>query len=568
MEIGLEPTVPTYSGGLGVLAGDTIRAAADVGLPMLAITLVHREGYFRQSLDQSGRQREQPSSWDPAARLPELPERVRVEVEGRTVHVRAWRYDVVGVRGHVVPVYLLDTDLPENSDYDRTLTDTLYGGDTRYRLAQEVVLGMGGAALLRALGHVHGVTHHVNEGHAALVALALLERRMGMRSAWELEEADVEAVRRGCVFTTHTPVPAGHDRFDRALAVQVLGEERVTLLERAGAMSDDSLNMTVVALCFSRYVNAVARRHQEVSQEMFPDYRVNAITNGVHAATWTSRHFRDLFDRHITGWREDNFLLRHAVDIPLDEIRDAHLLAKRALLDEVSARSGVEMDPAALTIGFARRATAYKRADLVLTDPERLREMSRRVGRLQIVFAGKAHPRDEVGKGLIQSITETAEVLGEDVRIVYLENYDMHLGGLLTSGTDLWLNNPLRPMEASGTSGMKAALNGVPSLSVLDGWWVEGCLEGTTGWSIGDDASLPQDPERDIPELYLKLERVILPIFYAMPYSYASIMRNAIAVNGSYFNTQRMVLQYATNAYGMDGSVAMGAGAREGAAAR
>lgn len=558
MEIGLEPSVPTYSGGLGVLAGDTIRAAADVGLPMVALTLAHRQGYFEQRLDEAGRQQEHPSPWDPASRLPEVPERVTVEVEGRTVHVRAWRYDVVGARGHVVPVYLLDTDLPDNSDSDRRLTDTLYGGDSRYRLAQEVVLGMGGAALLRALGHVHGVQHHVNEGHAALVALALLEHRLGNRSAWELEDADVEAVRARCVFTTHTPVPAGHDRFDRALAEQVLGSERVTLLERAGAMSGDSLNMTVVALTFSHYVNAVARRHQEVSQEMFPEYRVNGVTNGVHAVTWTCRHFQELFDRHIPGWREDSFLLRHAVDVPLDEVRDAHLLAKRDLLDEVGRQSGVELDPTALTIGFARRATAYKRADLVLTEPERLRQIARRVGPLQIVFAGKAHPRDEVGKGLIRTITEAAEELREDVRIVYLENYDMRLGGLLTSGTDLWLNNPLRPMEASGTSGMKAALNGVPSLSVLDGWWVEGCLEGTTGWSIGDDARLPQDPARDIPELYLKLERVILPLFYAMPYSYAAVMRNAIAVNGSYFNTQRMVLQYAQAAYGLPAPIPAG----------
>ena len=557
MEIGLEPTIPTYSGGLGVLAGDTIRAAADVGLPMVAITLAHRQGYFEQQLDESGWQHERASAWDPAARLPEVPERVTVEIEGRLVHVRAWRYDVVGARDHVVPVYLLDTDLPENSDVDRRLTDSLYGGDNHYRLTQEVVLGMGGAALLRALGFTNGVQHHVNEGHAALVALALLERRLGGRSAWELEDADIEAVRAKCVFTTHTPVPAGHDRFDRGLAERVLGATRVTLLDRAGGMSGDSLNMTMLALRFSHFVNAVARRHQEVSQEMFPGYTIHGVTNGVHGVTWTSQPFRELFDRHVPGWREDNFLLRHVVDIPLDEVRHAHQVAKYALLDEIAARTGVRLEANVMTIGFARRATAYKRADLVLTDPERLRQISRNVGPLQIVFAGKAHPRDEIGKGLIRSIRQAAERLREDVRIVYLENYDMRLGGLLTSGTDLWLNNPLRPLEASGTSGMKAALNGVPSLSVLDGWWVEGCLEGTTGWSIGDDAKLPQDPSRDIPELYLKLERVILPLFYAMPYNFATVMRNSIAVNGSYFNTQRMVLQYAQAAYGVQAGSAV-----------
>ena len=555
MEIGLEPTVPTYSGGLGVLAGDTLKAAADLGLPVVGITLAHRQGYFEQRLDESGRQTEGPSTWEPGARLGEAGPRVTVEVGGRVVHVRAWRYEVVGARGHVVPVYLLDTDLPENAEVDRRLTDTLYGGGDEYRLSQEVVLGMGGAMLLRALGHTHGVQHHVNEGHAALVALALLERRLGGRSAWELEQADCDAVRAQCVFTTHTPVPAGHDRFERGLAERVLGDARVTLLDRAGAMSGDWLNMTDVALRFSHYVNAVARRHQEVSQEMFPGHSIHGVTNGVHAVTWTSEPFRKLFDAHLPGWREDSFYLRHAVDIPLDEIRQAHQVAKYALLDEIERRQGVRLEPSVMTIGFARRATAYKRADLILTDPERLRQIVRNVGPMQLVFAGKAHPRDEVGKGLIRNIHDAARDLREDVRVVYLENYDMRLGGLLTSGADLWLNNPMRPLEASGTSGMKAALNGVPSLSVLDGWWVEGCLEGTTGWSIGDDARLPQDPSRDIPEMYLKLERVILPLFYAMPYAYATVMRNAIAVNGSYFNTHRMVQQYAMNAYGMEGRV-------------
>jgi len=274
----------------------------------------------------------------------------------------------------------------------------------------------------------------------------------------------------------------------------------------------------------------------------------------VHAVTWTAEPFRQLFDRHIPGWRADNFNLRHAVDIPLDEVRHAHQAAKRLLLAEVERTTGERLEASAMTIGFARRATAYKRADLILTDPARLRQIARNVGPLQLVFAGKAHPADEVGKGLIRNIVRAAADLREDVRVVYLENYDMRLGGLLTSGTDLWLNNPMRPLEASGTSGMKAALNGVPSFSVLDGWWVEGCVEGATGWAIGDDAKLPQDPARDIPELYLKLERTILPIFYGLPFQYATIMRNAIAINGSFFNTQRMVLQYAQNAYGVDGA--------------
>lgn len=550
MEIGLDQSIPTFSGGLGVLAGDTIRSAADLSLPMVAVTLLYRKGYFRQHLDDSGVQTESAVQWRPEDVLERVDYRVAVEIEGRTVHLTAWRLDVKGATGHTVPVYFLDTALPENSDYDRSLSETLYGGDSRYRLCQEVVLGMGGAAMLQALG-VDGsdVRHHINEGHAALLCLAMLEREMEGRQPWEISEADTEAVRSRCIFTTHTPVPAGHDKFPRALVEQVLGESRVAALTALGAMPHDELNMTLLALNCSFWANGVARRHQDVSRKMFPDYEIHAVTNGVHAQTWTSPPFRELFDSHLPGWREDNFLLRQAVDIPLDDIRSAHAAAKENLLDEVRRRTGVSLRPEVMTIGFARRSATYKRADMVFTDIGRLRDVVRNVGPLQFVFAGKAHPRDEYGKEIIRRIFEARRELGDDLTVVYLENYGMDLGGLLTSGCDVWLNNPIRPMEASGTSGMKSALNGVPSLSVLDGWWIEGCFEGTTGWSIGVDAALPQDPEHDIAELYLKLERTVLPLFYAMPYSFATIMRNAIALNGSHFNTQRMVLEYVQNAY-------------------
>jgi len=549
MEICLEQRMPTYSGGLGVLAGDTLRAAADLGLPMVAVTLVYRKGYFQQHLDSSGNQSESPWVWRPEETLTPLGPRVTVEVEGRTVHVRAWQYTIRGVTGHEIPVYLLDTALPENDAYDQTLTDVLYGGDNRYRLCQEVVLGVGGAAMLRALGISGDVRHHINEGHAALLTLGLLELQLDGRGAWEVKPADLQAVRRQCIFTTHTPVPAGHDKFPGDMARQVLGPELSELLDAMDGWEDGALNMTHLALRFSRFTNAVAMRHQEVSQVMFPGYPIAAITNGVHAGTWTSAAFQELFDRYIPEWRRDNQYLRYAITIPLDEIREAHVKAKGALLAEVQRRTGVTLDPKVLTIGFARRATPYKRADLIFTDPERLRAVTRNTGPLQIVFGGKAHPHDEWGKDLIRRIFSAAGQLHDAVRVVYLENYEMDLGHLMTSGADLWLNNPLRPLEASGTSGMKAALNGVPSLSVLDGWWVEGCVEGTTGWAIGADAKAPQDAAADSPDLYYKLERVILPMFYGLPYSYAQVMRNAIALNGSFFNTQRMVTQYVHNAY-------------------
>ncbi|MGI8497283.1 MAG: alpha-glucan family phosphorylase [Gemmatimonadaceae bacterium] len=549
MEICLEQAIPTYSGGLGVLAGDTLRSAADLDVPMTGVTLLHRKGYFRQQLDAAGSQTESPTDWRPEEFLEPLTPVISVLIEERTVLVRAWRYTVRGVTGHEVPVLLLDTAIPENSDWDRALTDHLYGGDAHYRLCQEVVLGMGGAAMLHALGYdADDVHYHINEGHAALLALTLLQRQVAGRPA-DVTASDIEAVRKRCVFTTHTPVPAGHDAFTHDEVRKVLGDAQTRMLEVARCLDADGLNMTFLALRFTRFVNGVAMRHREVSRGMFPMHAIDSITNGVHAATWTSRPFRDLLDRRIPEWRRDNLYLRYAVSIPLEEIREAHALAKGGLLDEVERRHGVRLDPRVLTVGFARRATPYKRADLIFSDIERLRALATGTGPLQILFAGKAHPRDGGGKELIRRIFGAAAQLDRDVRVLYLENYEMSLAGKLVAGVDLWLNNPRKPLEASGTSGMKAALNGVPSLSVLDGWWIEGHLEGVTGWAIGNSSAAAGDDVADANDLYVKLEQVILPLFYALPAGYAEVMRNAIALNGSFFNTQRMVSQYLHNAY-------------------
>jgi starch phosphorylase len=548
MEICLEQAIPTYSGGLGVLAGDTLRSAADLGVPLVAVTLLHRKGYFTQHLDATGHQTESPVFWKPEEVLEPVDARIIVSIEGREVHVRAWKYAVKGIRGHEVPVFLLDTMLDENSEHDRGLTDYLYGGDEYYRLCQEIVLGMGGAAMLQQLKYDADVIHHLNEGHSALLTLQLLERQLDGRQHFELEDADLESVRQRCVFTTHTPVPAGHDKFPLEMVRRVLGDERVALLEGCGGIYEGMLNMTHLALHLTRFVNGVAMRHRDVSRTMFPDYPINSITNGVHATTWASPAFAALFDRRIPEWRRDNLYLRYAVGIPLQEIRDAHLETKTALLEEVQTRTGVKLDPSLLTIGFARRATPYKRADLIFTDVERLATIARKVGKLQIIFGGKAHPHDGGGKELIRRIFAADERLKGLVEVVYLENYEMALAAKMVAGVDLWLNNPMKPLEASGTSGMKAAINGVPSFSVLDGWWVEGHVEGVTGWSIGGpDAET--DPSADALDLYIKLERVILPLFYGLPFAYAEVMRAAIALNGGFFNTQRMVRQYVHNAY-------------------
>jgi glycogen phosphorylase len=558
MEIALEPDIPTYSGGLGILAGDTLRSAADLGTPVVAVTLAYRKGYFRQILDASGNQFEQPQEWEPENQLMAVGPRVNVEIEGRSVLVRAWKYTITGITGETVPVYLLDTDLPENSEYDRALTDCLYGGDQRYRLAQEIVLGLGGFELLQKLYSGQIETYHMNEGHSALLSLGLLERRLEQSFAGRLKQLDIDGVRNMCIFTTHTPVPAGHDQFPRSLVSQVLGREQLGLLDEAEAWERDALNMTYLALRFSGYVNGVAMRHGEVSRGMFPEYakEISAITNGVHAITWTSPAFSELFDSYIPGWRTDNNYLRYAISIPLPAIREAHAEAKTELFAEIGRAFGVQLDPKVLTIGFARRASTYKRADLLFQDPERLRKIVREVGPIQLVYGGKAHPNDEGGKNLIRRVVGGASSLSDVIRMVYVENYDMRWGRLITSGVDLWLNNPMRPQEASGTSGMKAALNGVPSFSVVDGWWAEGHIEGVTGWSIGSN-ELAEDQAVELGNLYDKLEREIVPMFYGRPNRYTEIMRFSIALNGSFFNTQRMVQQYIANAYKMNREVSV-----------
>jgi len=549
MEIALESSIPTYSGGLGVLAGDFLHSAADLSVPMVAITLLDRKGYFRQTLDAGGNQTERPEEWNPADHLELLPVRSSMVLEGRQLHIAVWCYNVRGLAGHIVPVYLLDTAIEENDPQDRMLTDSLYGGDPRYRLRQEALLGLGGLQVLEATGHNQVEIYHMNEGHASLLTLGLLKEQLKARNASSATDIDINAVRAKCVFTTHTPVPAGHDQFPCDLARSVLGEADNDLLNVCAGSGNAHINMTYVALRFSHYINGVAMRHGEVSRGMFPNYPVHAITNGVHAVRWTAPAIQALYDKHVPEWRHDNLYLRYVVGIAVEEIMDAHRQAKLALLDQIRSRSGVSFEEKTFTIGFARRATQYKRADLLFSNLDRLKWIANNVGPLQIVYAGKAHPKDEGGKEGIRKIFEAAATLRGTISVVYLENYDLDLAKLLTGGVDLWLNTPLRPQEASGTSGMKAAMNGVPSLSILDGWWIEGWIEGVTGWAIGSQQLPLDDAADEIASLYTKLESAILPMYYGHPRRYGEVMRSAIALNGSFFNTERMVEQYLANAY-------------------
>jgi len=547
MEIALRNEIPTYAGGLGILAGDTVRSATDLELPMVAVSLVSRAGYFRQEIDARGRQLEHPANWDPAHWAKPLDAKIAVPIDGRTVWIGAWLYVLEGSMGGRQPVLLLDTDLNENSIEDREITHYLYGGDNTYRLKQEIVLGIGGVRMLQAVGFT--IRHyHMNEGHSALLGLELMRRFAYPSEDLRPGEShfDIPRVRDLCSFTTHTPVEAGHDRFPYNMVQRILdnGFDIEAIKRLAG---EDTLNMTRLALNLSEYVNGVAKKHAEVSNAMFPGYKVHAITNGVHPFTWAAENFRQLYDHYLPGWcHEPQLLVRADCCIPDTAIWEAHVQAKQHLIEIVQKRTGVALKPDIPTLGFARRMTAYKRPDLLFSDLERLKAIAHNRP-FQIVLAGKSHPRDENGKHLIEQLCAHARDLAGTITVVYLSEYDMALAQAMTAGVDVWLNTPLPPLEASGTSGMKAAFNGVPNLSVLDGWWVEGCIEGITGWAIGDTAGMGDGNAR---MLYDKLEQVVLPLYYSEDRSgWIRVMKGAINKNASYFNSHRMMRRYATEAY-------------------
>ena len=552
MEIGISSSIPTYAGGLGVLAGDTIRSAADLNINMVAVTLLDHYGYFLQHLDETGWQTEEPNFWSVEEQLEELSTTITVKIEDRDVQVRAWRLKIKGINGYEVPVFFLDTDLASNAQIDRNLTHYLYGGDLNYRLSQEVVLGIGGVKMLRAIGYSQIDRFHMNEGHASLLVLELLAEDAKTLNGNTINQKVLASVHEKCVFTTHTPVPAGHDQFPFDIADRVLQQYPIYAQLDKSTVGDTSLNLTSLALNNSYYINGVAKKHQEISQKMYTHYVIHAITNGVHAAKWASDAHHQLFDQHIPGWREDNTSLRCAMSVPLQDIWNAHIEAKKELLEYINEMSTSKFDVETLTIGFARRVTLYKRHDLLFFDVAKLNQIANSNGPIQIVFAGKAHPHDQPGKEIIQKIYRLTSNLNAKIKFIFLNDYNIGLGKLLTAGVDLWLNTPLAPQEASGTSGMKAAVNGVPSFSILDGWWVEGCIENITGWSIGDGemhASITETNQSDADNLYRKLQNVIMPLYYTNRDAYIEIMRHTISVNASYFNTERMLNQYVTKAY-------------------
>ena len=540
MEIALSNDIHTYSGGLGVLAGDTIRSSADLKFPLVGVSLVCKKGYFKQELAPNGQQTEHEDPWNPSSFMQLLQARVKVPIESRDVHVRAWLYNVVSQTGGVVPFYFLDTDTEENSVEDREITSFLYGGDEKYRLKQEIVLGIGGVRMLEELG-IDVRKYHMNEGHSSLLAFELLRKY----------ERNIERVRNSCIFTTHTPVEAGHDKFSYDLVREVLGEDvPFDIMKSLGG--NDRLNMTRLALNLSNYVNGVAKRHQESSREMFPGYEIHTITNGIHSYTWTCESFRRLYDKYLPGWANYPELLVRINSIPAEEVWQAHREAKKLLIDYVNKSTNIDVKYDTLTIGFARRVTEYKRANLLFSDLEKLKKINKK-GKIQIILAGKAHPKDHSGKKLIEQIFNYADQLKDEITIVYLPNYDLNVAAMLITGVDVWLNTPLPPQEASGTSGMKAAHNGVINFSVLDGWWIEGWIEDITGWSIGphpdEQVSFEERNIREIDDLYSKLEYIIVPMFYNKRDKWIKTMNNSIGKIAYYFNSHRMMRRYVTEAY-------------------
>lgn len=543
MEMALRPEMHTYSGGLGVLAGDTARSCADLDLPVVFVTLASREGYLRQEIDAEGRQIDHADPWEPMDWATPLGAMVALAIEGRQVWIQPWLHILRCPIGHTIPVLLLDTRLEQNDPADRSITDRLYGGDEAHRLKQEIVLGIGGERLLHALGF-DIQTYHLNEGHAALLTVALLRRHphSGDRPAESGLGYDADRVRERCVFTTHTPVEAGHDRFAYALVERQLDLIPIDQLKLvAGA---DRLNMTRLALNLSGYINGVALRHAETTRQMFPGYRIRAVTNGVHVPSWAHPAFGRLFQGMAPDWGHDPEQLAIADQLPDADVWAAHAEAKSELVAEVKLRTGTQLRPDLPLLAFARRMTGYKRADLIFTDPERLRAIHRQCP-FQLVMAGKAHPRDEGGKALIQRLHACLREL-PDIPMAFLPDYDMALARILVSGADVWLNTPLPPMEASGTSGMKAAVNGVLNLSVLDGWWIEACIEGVTGWAIGADDRQSDD---DAEDLYRKLEQVVLRLYHDDRGRWIWMMKQAISKIAPRFNSQRMMRRYASEAY-------------------
>ncbi len=539
MEIGLKSEMPTFAGGLGILTADLMRSCADLGVPTACMTVCWQHGYLKQTIRPDGSQQYEDIQWNPADYLKKLSQTVQVTIEGRPVTVGVWVLELTGEKG-MVPLYFLDTNVPENDAEACAITNHLYGGDQAMRMRQELVLGIGGVRMLRALGYQDVGTYHMNEGHAAFLTLELLR---------ECEWKD-ENVRRSCAFTTHTPIQAGHDLFPYDLAGKIAGENLPWHIRKLAG--EQSLSMTLLAMHMSRYTCGVSKIHGEVSRNMFPGEHIDSITNGAHHLTWSGPEIQRLFDRYSTGWRQEPAVLMDTCrNFPDDELWAAHQAGKARLIAEVNKRTGQQFSLDRLTIASARRVVPYKQPELLYANLERLKDVCQ--GAVQIIHAGNAHPSDSFSQSVIQRMVERSGQLKDFVKIVYLDNYNPDLARLLVQGADVWLNTPMRLHEASGTSGMKACLNGVLNLSTLDGWWIEGYgFDPESGWRIGPLVRA-LDPEGtrliDAEDIYTQLQYEVIPeYYYAGRSRWIRRMKRSIGLMG-YFNAQRCVREYLEKAW-------------------
>ena len=526
-EIGLYSELHTYSGGLGVLAGDHLKSAADEGIDIAAVTLLYREGYGRQHLDSEGNQTETYPDLDPSRHLRDTGLELEIPLDGHVLNSKIWKTVIKGIGGHEVPVYFLDTRHTSNEDRHLKLSDRLYAGGDDMRVRQEYLLGVGGIRALKILGHWPLKGLHLNEGHCSFAGLEML------RQGWTREQCS-----KRTLFTTHTPVAAGHDKFDWDLVNNVTGD-LIGGPEREIATHEGLCSMSHLGIGMAGRVNAVSHLNAEVASKMFPEVAIEPITNGVHHTSWISPTMARLYDEELDGWRSDGSLLEKAQILSDTGLERARAESRAVLRELVRSMTGIELDGNRLTVGFARRFATYKRASLVFRDIQRLNQMGS--GKLQFVFSGKAHPRDEGGKRLIKEVFAASKEL-EDIPVAFLEDYSMATGLAMTSGVDVWLNTPVRPMEASGTSGMKAVMNGVPNLSILDGWWPEACEHGENGWGIGKKEE-DRDDDRDAESLYSIMEAEVIPTWSSSRSNWTRMMKNAISV-GPRFTGQRMIRDY------------------------
>ena len=541
MEIGVDPQLPTCCGGLGVLAGDTVKGAAEIGFPLVGVSLRHHKGYFKQEIKDS-QQKEVLKRSNPFGILRKRTEEVKVEIEGRNVTVGAEEYVIKSGQGIKVPIYFLDTKLDDNEKEDREISETCYwmGKPTtyeehqRHRFKQEIVLGIGGIRILERIGYKVR-KYHLNEGHTALATLEVANK-----NSWDLKET-----KKRFSFTTHTLVPAGHELFPLDMVKNTL--EGSFPLDKIMEYGGDAgcLNMTKLAMSLSDYQNGVSKKNSEAAREMFPEQNIDHITNGIHLGSWTSGSFKGLFDCHLPGWEENPERLKDSMTLPSEEVWRAHLENKSILLDLIEDEYGVELDRNRLTLGWYRRIAEYKRPTLIFTDRERLKRIG--AGKMQILVAGKAHPRDTYGKEAIKRIHEESKTINGDVPTIFIEDYGMEISPTLIAGVDVLLNTPRPPNEASGTSGMKALSNGVINVSSWDGWIDEEfkTKEGAIGWAFG------HQHETDIQDahgLYNVLEQKVLPTFYHNKEKWIEMQKNSISL-ASYYNTNRMLKEYIEKAW-------------------